>query len=348
MNNNLNIDRASIQMRDPHLDTMKAILIVLVVFGHCISNLFDVHSSLIFLLIYSFHMPAWFMSSGIVFYTSGKFTDFVRKKARALLYPLIGFIVILEVYYLGMNFLQYNIGSYLLSHFKIQTIVKSVLFIQGGNWGGVWYLPTLFILYLIGFVLNKINNKKIQLIAILLLTVLGYQFINYNIFLPFYSEISLIALPFFYAGKPIYKWLLSMENQKKKVGVLFIALIGWAATVYCFFYQKHLVVQMVSGNVGNLYQFYLVGMLGSISIMAISILVSPLKLVKQIGQETLFIYGYHYPVVAFARFILRRIVQFNNIYILTLISLLVSIIIILSLLFIKKILQHLRISKYIV
>lgn len=76
------MDNNLLPLRDSKLDTMKAILITLVVFGHCISNLFDAHSQWIFSLIYSFHMPAWFMSSGIVFKSSYSLKNLSRKKPR--------------------------------------------------------------------------------------------------------------------------------------------------------------------------------------------------------------------------------------------------------------------------
>lgn len=136
MTGHISFNDNTLTLRNPKLDTMKAILITLVVFGHCISNLFDAHSQWIFILIYSFHMPAWFMSSGIVFKSSYSMRTFIEKKTKGLLYPLIGFVILMEAYYLGMNFLQHNIPAYLMEHYSVDAILRNALFLPNGSWGG--------------------------------------------------------------------------------------------------------------------------------------------------------------------------------------------------------------------
>ena len=63
--------------------------------------------------------------------------------------------------------------------------------------------------------------------------------------------------------------------------------------------------------------------------------IKSIPLIQLIGRETLFIYGFHYPVVALARFIVRRVSATQNLIVSTLISLLVANIIIVFLILIK-------------
>ena len=316
-----------IRSRDSHLDTMKAILITLVVFGHCISNLFDVHSQCLFILIYSFHMPAWFMSSGIVFNTSYDFREFLKKKVNGLLRPIIGFVILLESYYLVMNFLQHRLPTYLTTHFSLNAIIRNILFIQNGSWGGLWYLPALFVLCLLGFMINKFFRSGMKWICIGVCAAVGFIMINYEVHMPFYGEISLIALPFFYLGKPIYCWIKKLNEAQRKQG-LFLASICWLFIAVICLCNNNTVIEMASGKVGNPYLFYIIGTLGSICVMTVSQCIESIPIIQLIGRETLFIYGCHYPVVALSRFIIRRLIHTQNIIITTLISLLITILII--------------------
>lgn len=320
--------------RDSNLDTMKAILIILVVFGHCISNLFDVHSQWLFILIYSFHMPAWFMSSGIVFKSSYSMRVFIEKKNKGLLYPLIGFVVLMEAYYLGMSFLQHNVPDYLMEHYSIDTILRNILFLPNGSWGGLWYLPSLYVLCIIGFIINKISQNIIKWSCVGLCAIVGFIMINYGIQVPFYAEISLIAMPFFYLGKPIYNWVKKQKIVHVKIYFVLFSVCWLVMAVACLC-NKHIVFEMASGNVGNPFLFYIIAILGSISLMLFSQCIKSIPIIQLIGRETLFIYGCHYPVVAFARFVVRRMISTQNIIALTVISLLVAIMIIAILVLIK-------------
>ena len=334
MTDQICVDDKTLTSRDPHLDTMKAILITLVVFGHCISNLFAVHSQWIFILIYSFHMPAWFMSSGIVFNSSYSFGEFVKKKAKGLLYPIIGFVVLLEVYYLGMNFLQHNFPEYLIEHYSFNAILRNILFLPNGSWGGLWYLPALFVLCIIGFIINKVSQIVIKWFCVGLCAIIGFIMINYGVQVPFYAEISLIALPFFYLGKPIYNWVRKQNIVRAKIYYVLLSAVWFVMTVV-YLCNNHIVFEMASGNVGNPFLFYITATLGSTSIMLLSQFIKSMPLIQLIGRETLFIYGFHYPVVALARFVIRRVISTQNLIVSTLISLLVAIIIIAFLVLVK-------------
>ncbi len=330
--------------RDSNLDTMKAILITLVVFGHCISNLFDVHSQWIFILIYSFHMPAWFMSSGVVFKSSYSIGEFIKKKTKGLMYPLIGFIVLLEVYYWGMNLLQHNIKNYLIEHYSMSAILRNILFLPNGSWGGLWYLPSLYVLCIIGYIINKISQNIIKWSCIVLCTIVGFIMINYGIQVPFYAEISLIAMPFFYLGKPIYNWEKKQKSFNAKIYLVIFSGLWLVMTFGCLC-NRHIVVEMASGNVGNPFLFYIIATLGSISLMFISQFIKSIPIIQLVGRETLFIYGCHYPVVALARFVVRKVISVQNIIVLTIISFLIAIVIIAFLVLIKTIFKSKLLKK---
>lgn len=321
------IDKEISDKRDPHLDTMKAILIYLVVLGHCLSNLFDIHAQWLIIMIYSFHMPAWFMTSGIVFNTSYSFAEFIKKKIKGLLFPIIKFAIILEIYYCIMNFIQGNLTAYLYDHYSFYKMIRNVMFVYNGSWGGLWYLPSLFIVSVIGYILNNKIINKTRWLCICVLTVLGFILIKYDLHMPFYTEISLIALPFFYLGKPIYNGLKNLNIKQCKL-MFFIVSLCWICITFIFSYKNNIVIQMASGRVGNPCLFYLIGILGSISVMTMSLCIKSVPIIQLVGRETLFIYGLHYPVVALFRFIIKRMIHTQNIVLTTSISIILSALII--------------------
>lgn len=78
--------------RNPLYDIVKGIGIILVVIGHCIDS-----QSYIGHVIWAFHMPLFFITSGIFLSQKYSFCEFVKKKSKRLLVPLFVFSVILIV-----------------------------------------------------------------------------------------------------------------------------------------------------------------------------------------------------------------------------------------------------------
>jgi fucose 4-O-acetylase-like acetyltransferase len=69
------------------IDLSKGIGMVLVILGHCVCFGGNIHN-----IVFSFHMPLFFILSGIVFGNNQK--NFVLKKAKALLVPYVYFCLV--------------------------------------------------------------------------------------------------------------------------------------------------------------------------------------------------------------------------------------------------------------
>lgn len=87
--------------------------------------------------IYKFHMPLFFILSGLV-YCYGKkqknFDEFTIAKVKSLLYPffIFGLLFMIPIKTIG-SFYDYN---------EITNIVRS--FLSGGEGGHLWFLPAMF------------------------------------------------------------------------------------------------------------------------------------------------------------------------------------------------------------
>jgi len=73
-----------------YLDTMKGILIILVVLGHAIqSTIPDYQHNFLFRLIYSFHMPLFFLISGYLTLKEKHDENIIYKRGVQCIIPFI-------------------------------------------------------------------------------------------------------------------------------------------------------------------------------------------------------------------------------------------------------------------
>ena len=153
--------------KDYKIDNIRAIAIISVVIGHSIilySNSWNLYNSLqssaffnyLMLFIGAYQMPLFFSLSGYLFAkTRGKSMDFLKyisKKFRRLIIP---FIVIALFWMIPIKMLlhypYYDGMSY-------PTIL--IRFLKGYHLGHLWYLPTLFFIFVIMYCVVKLFGDK--------------------------------------------------------------------------------------------------------------------------------------------------------------------------------------------
>lgn len=162
-------------MRTEWIDLAKGMAIFLMVCGHTsipksLSN-----------WIWSFHMPLFFIVSGLLFSPDRyhSFIAFVKKRCRTLLLPYVVFTVVAICY----------------------SPVKSLRLLSGcNNLFALWFLPVLFMTELIGYYIVQIRFWGGKLILAILLATVGFLMDVYGINLPFHIEVSLYATLFYVVG----------------------------------------------------------------------------------------------------------------------------------------------------
>jgi len=199
-------DNALVKICKPrvlHLDITKGIGILLIVFGH---NYIANNNLKLFNIIYSFHVPLFFILAGVFIKREVSFREMLIKKADSLLKPyFVTFMLIYPLYALkGNSFLEYVAG---ILYGTSATI----------PWGPLWFLPNLFLIYVfVYFIIPYITHKNrfISIIFILLMLFIGSLFldrfyqIRLNIFdknyflpgLPLSADVLLISSSFFLMG----------------------------------------------------------------------------------------------------------------------------------------------------
>lgn len=276
--------------RNYHIDNIKAVLIFLVVFGHIIEPLtFHPKVKFIYLIIYSFHMPAFIFVSGYLCRLS-------KNKLRNVVKMLFLYIVMQVIYthftinVLEMpNTMQFYVPYWILwfllaiafyytfveffdvTPFKIFLIIIIVLWVTGGNQLGyeyslsriVYFLP----FFLIGYV---VNQKNIELTANIFARVFIFTAFIYLCYI-LISDIEIIPLNWFYG---VTGWNDVGVNQEvalktriitymfSALGILFIlAFVPRKKTIISYIGEYTLPIYLIHGflvqylnNKGTIYE----------------------------------------------------------------------------------------------
>ncbi len=164
------------------LDIAKGIGIFLVVYAHARAPYFS--------YIYNFHMPFFFLISGILYKTGGEPKTYILRKIKTLYIPFVGWNLI------------FIIGKGLIRHgaLSFDSILKVVLTLEkdGEFLGATWFLGSLFVISIIfkilDYNLSESSEKKYILLGIFLI----WGIIGIEITLPYMISRTLIC-GFFYA-----------------------------------------------------------------------------------------------------------------------------------------------------
>ena len=319
------------QNRFEYIDILKGVAILLVVFGHLLqSNTVESCNHPIFSFIYSFHMPLFMFISGYIGYKTYNvlnLKDAVRglaKKIRSLLIPY--FVWQLFMYkFVWVSKPVFNISD-----------ISSQLFDLLTKWSFLWFLWYIFNLYVFYTVflllINYIKPKNLILTDILgfiTFVVFGvtFKYFKWNFFIDI-DSFMLYGL-FFFGGVVISKYTYLSNFILNKFVFLFGLLIFLLiAGQYHFFdlgYKNKLIKLVISGS-------------AIIILYNISLKYSENKFVRrkllQYGQNSLVIYVTHFCLWTI---LIDKPVFFNlsNLY-LSLILTVMSIIVIETCIFIKK------------
>lgn len=232
---------SSSNSRLQYLDIAKGIGIIAVLVGHTVQ-----HGSFPFNVIFSFHMPLFFIVSGILF-KKNDITSLIKKRYISLIVPYVVTVILLMPLYLLKNYIKYgniNFFGYIISSIWGAGFKMSV---PSGidPIGAIWFLLAMFgaqILYNL-----SPRDKTFKLFYCCLLAALGY-FIGTKFWLPFDICVAMVAL--------LYMFLGEMTREYKLVGGVFWVYM-LLVLIWCIGWTKTL------GMVSNTYPYYVFSFLTS-------------------------------------------------------------------------------------
>lgn len=201
------------------VDALKAIGMFFVVWGHCIQNVNTFHevnpltADILMKLIYSFHMPLFFVISGLTFNPRRErpYRDFVVAKAKGLLWPYLT----LSLCAFPIWLVERHVGA--VQQDSIPRILLGTLYSNSQVVRGIanagWFITTLFVAEcLIGLLMRQNWNKAQMLLCSLTLLVLGViagQPGADYVQAPFHAEVAFVCQFYLLIG-----WLIRQEWQR--------------------------------------------------------------------------------------------------------------------------------------
>ena len=268
--------------RIDYVDAAKAVGILLMILGHCY---YVGTIPCLSRVIYSFHMPLFFIISGLFIKPLG-LKDGIMKYAKAYLKPYLvacGLMLILTII---LNLIK---GENLLE--PVLTALKSYIFASGSNEGTamfhdypkvgmIWFLFALFWGCLFYSLIRKNINEELDIFLLsLFLFFIGYCSGKY-IRLPFSIQAGLCSVVFIMVGNMIKEYTIAEKviiSNKMIIGIMSLFWIGSA---------------LILGGINmacNLYNEGIIQIPASIiATLLLFVVCSKLKLrLSKLGQNTL-------------------------------------------------------------
>ncbi len=285
---------------------LRGVAMIIVVVGHMNFTGNEKH------YIYSFHMPLFFMISGITFGLSRKalsFKAFVFKKAYGLLLPYFAWNIIALPYW------YYNTRILKQSDTPLLTAVKGIFYCNETHYSGptnaTWFLVALFLVEIFFYLLVKLANGSIRYLtlAIGICAVAGHLATYSKKLPPWHIELIPTASVFFFIGYVLIRYLPKIKEYIKSVKyhkVYYTLSIPALLYIGRWFALRNVRCSMSTSTYGDFYYYYISAIATSIAIIMIILVLPTIPPIKFIGTNTI-------TYVALHCMILRTLENYNTI-----------------------------------
>lgn len=301
--NNRPIQHTNILNKDEcnYLDVTRFIGIYLVIMAHFI---FSYRFKFLCDFIFTFHMPLFFIISGILHQVGG----FTWKKLGKLVVALI--VPYLLYSLLALTYLWFTRGQN-FDDLLVRTV--NTLLVYRPVSVASWFLIALFWIKFIALFLPSRRAILITSMAcIVLIAVLDSFTSREDYAIIFMLRPAILAFPFFGLGFLLKDFIHREYRNRTKILILVLL---FAFNVFLFLQFGTLSIALLNYN--NLFVIYLMGTAGSLSVIYLSQLLAPylnFNFIKDISRGTMMIVGLHtfvmyemFPTIFFGTKSLREI-----------------------------------------
>lgn len=274
-----------------YLDASRGLALLLVIIGHIYNG-----DNFFIIWIYSFHVPLFFIISGILikYNKYNNISTIAKKRIKSIMVPYFLFCLINILFEMSLN----------LSILTLKwTVIQTITFF---GIGATWFLPALFIGELGFMIINKyINNKYLKSLIITILFILPLIInIRYTILTVLLR--SCTAMGFIYIGYGLSDWII--EEDTSWILILILLFISMILSIF----NKN--VDLYSLHYNNALLYTICGVIGSITIIKLIKKIDNhnLKILLFMGLNSIIIMSTHQNIIIILRKILR--VEIDNLF----------------------------------
>ncbi|MFT3919599.1 acyltransferase family protein [Cloacibacterium sp.] len=275
------------------IDNAKAIGIFLVFYGHYIEFFGRQEEYNIarhqFRLIYSFHMPLFFIISGFFLKKNQFDIKIIKHLFKQIIIPIISFAILTVPFW------------YFYNDISLKEILTKALYYIGGSAPlniTTWFLFCLFSAKIFTLIIGLQENLYKNIITSILLLSAGYFITNNINLIQNYTKIGknfwyihegIIASGFLYLGYVIFDYLKKLNNQKNLK--IFLLIISCLLFMFSYYFIKNDINSMVNSSHGKFFPFIIHAILGSITIIILGMVIPSNKILSFYGKNTLILLG---------------------------------------------------------
>ena len=267
------------------IDIAKGAGMILVILGHCLP-----YGRIFCNLIFAFHMPLFFILSGMV-YKDIPLKEIFIKRFRSLIIPYILFCI------LG------TLISFIMGDVSLRGLISDLYY---GNpvhiyVSSVWFLIAMFGVILLFSIIRKIKNSFVQYGIVIFIMGLGIVYGFYNthgiigLRLPLDLDVVPMATAFFAFGFYLKKHLADYTEKFKSTKLLIgILILGGIIVVFTGVVILNHSVNLHAITYRNPAFYLIESLLGSLALILLSCKISGISISKPlvwIGKNTIYLLG---------------------------------------------------------
>ena len=274
------------------VDNAKGLGIVLVVFGHVWRGVFakgllNSNDTFLFIdyVIYSFHMPLFFLISG--FFISNSFAKYGRKeliinKLKTIMYP-----------YFIWSVIQILINVLLSKYTNNSSDLWSILKVVYEPIAPFWYLYSIFLMYMLSAILKNIDIKLKIFIGAILYILPSTNIVLVDNLFNFYI--------YFVLGSFLFKKIYGFN---KPILSLFFGIPLFLISFYCY---------TTVFNINDVRLYLMPALIGIFIILSLSKIIGPNKVFNYFGNKSLVIFLLHIFFTAGTRIFLFNVLGISSV-----------------------------------
>ena len=282
------------------VDCTRGIAIILVILGHCLKAANSDAEFIGRAIIFSFHMPLFFILSGMTTRYSENFGEFIRKVFRSaikLLLPAVILYFIITLIDFINSYGTVDLREYFMMRLRILYYASGVRVKAKAGYipalGMLWFLFSLFSgRILVDGIQLVLKNKQLITATVAALTVAGVVLGNRK-WLPGSFDITLAVLCFLWFGNCIK----SVHFQKHLYPFVVVTAAIWGGTLMVSLFVRGTYLELAARKFPLFPLCYITAVAGSLFVIGIGIILDTHKILSDpfawLGRNSMRIYCVH-------------------------------------------------------